>query len=133
MAAAHHTVVTDPHWLYGKLTLDSIPYHDPILVTTFTVVVIGSIGLLGAITYFGKWKYLWQEWFTSVDHKKIGIMYIITAMIMLLRGFSDALLMRSQQAIAVASESGAGYLPPEHYDQIFTAHGVIMMRRSQAK
>lgn len=127
MAAGHHTVITEPHWFFGKLTLDSIPYHDPILVTTFAVVIIGSIGLLGAITYFGKWKYLWQEWFTSVDHKKIGIMYILTAMIMLLRGFSDALLMRSQQAIAVASESGAGYLPPEHYDQIFTAHGVIMI------
>ena len=127
MATPHHTIVTDPHPLWGKLTFDSIPYHDPILVTTFMVVVVGSIGLLGAITYFGRWKYLWDEWLTSVDHKKIGIMYIITAMIMLLRGFSDALLMRSQQAIAVAEASGAGYLPPEHYDQIFTAHGVIMI------
>ncbi len=125
--ASNHTVVTDPHWLYGKLTFDSVPYHDPILVTTFSVVMIGSLGLLGALTYYGKWKYLWDEWFTSVDHKKIGIMYIFTAIIMLLRGFSDALLMRSHQAIAVASESGAGYLPPEHYDQIFTAHGVIMI------
>ncbi|MEO0437753.1 MAG: cytochrome o ubiquinol oxidase subunit I [Pseudomonadota bacterium] len=127
MAAANHTVVTDPHWLYGKLTLDSVPYHDPILVTTFSVVVLGSLGLLGALTYYGRWKYLWDEWFTSVDHKKIGIMYIFTSIIMLLRGFSDAMLMRSHQAIAVASESGAGYLPPEHYDQIFTAHGVIMI------
>ncbi|RZO86289.1 MAG: cytochrome o ubiquinol oxidase subunit I [Oceanococcus sp.] len=127
MAAAHHTIVTDPHWLVGKLTLDSIPYHDPILVTTFAVVLIGSLGIVGSVFYFGKVKYLWDEWLTSVDHKKIGIMYIITAMIMLLRGFSDALLMRSQQAIAVAAESGAGYLPPEHYDQIFTAHGVIMI------
>lgn len=125
--ASNHTVVTDPHFIFGRLTFDSIPYHDPILVTTFFVVAIGGIGILGAITYFGKWKYLWDEWFTSVDHKKIGIMYIITAIIMLLRGFSDAMLMRSQQAIAVASESGAGYLPPEHYDQIFTAHGVIMI------
>ncbi|MEM6638933.1 MAG: cbb3-type cytochrome c oxidase subunit I, partial [Pseudomonadota bacterium] len=127
MAAANHTIVTDPHPIYGKLTLDSIPYHDPILVTTFFVVIIGSLGLLASLTYYGKWKYLWKEWFTSVDHKKIGIMYIFTAFIMLLRGFSDALLMRSHQAIAVASESGAGYLPPEHYDQIFTAHGVIMI------
>ncbi|MEM1435392.1 MAG: cytochrome o ubiquinol oxidase subunit I [Pseudomonadota bacterium] len=125
--ATNHTVVTDPHPVFGKLTFDSIPYEDPILVTTFAVVVIGSIGILGAVTYFKKWKYLWDEWFTSVDHKRIGIMYIITALIMLMRGFSDALLMRSQQAIAVASASGAGYLPPEHYDQIFTAHGVIMI------
>jgi len=125
--ASNHTVVTEPHILFGKLTFDSIPYHDPILVTTFTVVVIGSLGLVGAVIYFGKLKYLWKEWLTSVDHKKIGIMYVIASLIMLLRGFSDALLMRSQQAIAVASESGAGYLPPEHYDQIFTAHGVIMI------
>ena len=125
--SSNHTIITDPDPIFGKLTFDSIPYEDPILVTTFTVVVIGSIGILGAITYFGRWKYLWQEWFTSVDHKKIGIMYIMTALIMLMRGFSDALLMRSQQAIAVADASGAGYLPPEHYDQIFTAHGVIMI------
>lgn len=127
MAVGNHTIVTEPDAIFGKLTFDSIPYHDPILVTTFFVVAMGSIGLLGALTYYGKWKYLWDEWFTSVDHKKIGIMYIFTAVIMLIRGFSDALLMRSQQAIAVASESGAGYLPPEHYDQIFTAHGVIMI------
>lgn len=125
--ASKHTIVTDPDPIFGKLTWDSFPYHDPILVTTFLVVVIGSIGIIGSIFYFGKLKYLWKEWITSVDHKKIGIMYIIVAFIMLLRGFSDALLMRSQQAIAVASESGAGYLPPEHYDQIFTAHGVIMI------
>lgn len=125
--ASNHTVVTDPHPFFGKLTLDSIPYHDPILVTTFTVVLIGSIGIVGAVLYFGKLKYLWDEWLTSVDHKKIGIMYILVSILMLIRGFSDALLMRSQQAIAVASESGAGYLPPEHYDQIFTAHGVIMI------
>ncbi len=124
---SHHTIVTEPDLIFGKLTFDSIPYHDPVLVTTFAAVVIGSLGILGAITYFGKWKYLWQEWFTSVDHKKIGIMYIITALIMLVRGFSDALLMRSQQAMALASTSGEGYLPPEHYDQIFTAHGVIMI------
>jgi cytochrome o ubiquinol oxidase subunit 1 len=125
--ASNHTVVTDPHPLYGKLTLDAIPFHDPILITTFIVVLIGSIGIIGSVLYFGKLKYVWDEWLTSVDHKKIGIMYILVALIMFIRGFSDALLMRSQQAIAVAAESGAGYLPPEHYDQIFTAHGVIMI------
>ena len=74
--ASNHTVVTDPHPFWGRLTFDSIPYHDPILVTTFTVVVIGSIGIVGSVLYFGKLKYLWDEWLTSVDHKKIGIMYI---------------------------------------------------------
>ena len=125
--SSNHTVVTEPDPIFGRLTLDSIPFEDPIIMTTFTVVTIGALGLVGSILYFGKLKYLWDEWFTSVDHKKIGIMYIIVALIMLFRGFSDALLMRSQQAVAVASESGAGYLPPEHYDQIFTAHGVIMI------
>ncbi len=60
-----------------------------------------------------------------VDHKRLGIMYIIVAIVMLLRGFADAIMMRSQQALASAGE--AGFLPPHHYDQIFTAHGVIMI------
>src|ERR1700755_2073923 len=111
--------------MFGKLTLDAIPYHEPIIMGTGAVVAMGGIALLAAITYFGKWKYLWTEWFTSVDHKRIGVMYIILALVMLLRGFADAIMMRTQQAIA--SNDAAGYLPPHHYDQIFTAHGVIMI------
>jgi cytochrome o ubiquinol oxidase subunit 1 len=111
--------------MFGKLTLDAIPYHEPIIMVTLAAVVLGGIALLGAITYFGKWKYLWTEWLTSVDHKRIGVMYIIVALIMLLRGFADAIMMRLQQAMA--SSDAAGYLPPHHYDQIFTAHGVIMI------
>jgi len=68
--------------------------------------------------------YLWREWITSVDHKRIGIMYCLLGLVMLLRGFLDAVMMRSQQALAF---HGAGYLPPEHYDQIFSAHGTIMI------
>jgi cytochrome o ubiquinol oxidase subunit 1 len=112
-------------FIFGRLTLDAIPYHEPILVVTFIGVAIGGIALLGALTYFRLWGYLWTEWFTSIDHKKIGIMYVILALIMLLRGFSDALLMRLQQALAF--NGSEGYLPPHHYDQIFTAHGVIMI------
>ncbi|AEE68136.1 ubiquinol oxidase subunit I [Bordetella pertussis] len=111
--------------MFGKLSLEAIPFHDPIIMGTMVVVILGSATLLGAVTYFGKWKYLWTEWFTSVDHKKIGIMYIIVALVMLLRGFADAIMMRTQQA--VASADSAGFLPPHHYDQIFTAHGVIMI------
>ena len=73
----------------------------------------------------GYWPYLWREWITSVDHKRIGVMYCLLAMVMLLRGFSDAILMRSQQALATAGAQG--YLPPEHYDQVFSAHGTIMI------
>ncbi|KQM30351.1 cytochrome o ubiquinol oxidase subunit I [Agrobacterium tumefaciens] len=112
-------------FLFGKLTLDSIPYHEPILIVTFIGVAIGGIAVLGLVTYFRLWGYLWKEWFTSIDHKKIGIMYIVLALVMLLRGFADAVLMRTQQAIA--SGGSEGYLPPHHYDQIFTAHGVIMI------
>jgi cytochrome o ubiquinol oxidase subunit 1 len=111
--------------IFGRLTLESIPYHEPILVVTFIGVAIGGIAVLGLITYFKFWTALWRDWITSVDHKKIGIMYVILALVMLLRGFSDALLMRGQQAIAF--NGNPGYLPPHHYDQIFTAHGVIMI------
>ena len=111
--------------LFGRLSLESIPYHEPILIVTFIGVAIGGLALLGALTYFRLWGYLWKEWFTSVDHKKIGVMYVILAIIMLLRGFADAIMMRAQQAIAF--NGSEGYLPPHHYDQVFTAHGVIMI------
>jgi cytochrome o ubiquinol oxidase subunit 1 len=112
-------------FIFGRLTLEAIPYHEPILVATFIAVALGGIAILGLITKFKLWGYLWHEWFTSVDHKKIGIMYIILAIIMLLRGFADAIMMRIQQAIAF--NGNEGYLNPHHYDQIFTAHGVIMI------
>ena len=111
--------------MFGKLSLEAIPLHEPIVVVTVSAILLGGAGLVGLITYLKKWSYLWNEWITSVDHKKIGVMYCILAIVMLLRGFADAIMMRSQ--LAVASGGGAGYLPPEHYDQIFTAHGVIMI------
>lgn len=117
-------VYAEPDLIFGKLNWDVIPYTDPVILPVLIAVVLGGIGLLGLITYLGKWKYLWEQWFTSVDHKKIGIMYIIVALVMMVRGFSDALMMRSQQALSTVDLS---YLPPEHYDQVFTAHGVIMI------
>jgi cytochrome o ubiquinol oxidase subunit 1 len=111
--------------IFGRLTLEAIPYHEPILVGTFIAVAIGGIALLAVITRAKLWGYLWSEWFTSIDHKKIGIMYMVFGIVMLLRGFSDALMMRAQQAIAF--NGNPGFLPPHHYDQIFTAHGVIMI------
>ncbi|MGA7779446.1 MAG: cytochrome o ubiquinol oxidase subunit I [Paraburkholderia sp.] len=110
--------------MFGKLTLDSIPYHEPIIMFAAALMAVGAIAVLGTVTYLGKWRYLWSEWLTSVDHKKLGVMYIIVAMIMLLRGFADAIMMRTQLAIAYHNP---GYLPPHHYDQIFSAHGVIMI------
>ena len=112
-------------FLFGKLRLDSIPWHEPIIMVAGGGMVGAAVLVVALITYFKQWKYLWTEWLTSVDHKKIGAMYIILALIMLLRGFADALMMRTQQALA--SNGGAGYLPPDHFDQIFSAHGVIMI------
>ena len=112
-------------FIFGRLTWDAIPFHDPILVATFAGVALGGAGLVAAMTYFKVWGTLWRDWLTSIDHKKIGIMYCILGLVMLIRGFSDALMMRAQQALA---QNGAeGFLPPHHYDQLFTVHGVIMI------
>jgi cytochrome o ubiquinol oxidase subunit I len=111
--------------IFGRLSWESIPLHDPILLATFISVAIGGTLILALITRFNLWGTIWRDWVTSIDHKKIGIMYIILGLVMLLRGFADALMMRAQQAIAFGDV--AGYLPPHHYDQIFTAHGVIMI------
>ncbi|PIT57445.1 cytochrome o ubiquinol oxidase subunit I [Snodgrassella alvi] len=112
--------------MFGKLSLDAIPFHEPIVMVTITAIIVIGLALVGAITYFHKWSYLWKEWITTVDHKRIGIMYIIVAIVMLVRGFADAVMMRGQQVLA-SSGTSDGFLPPHHYDQIFTAHGVIMI------
>ncbi|MFT4265771.1 MAG: cytochrome o ubiquinol oxidase subunit I [Xenophilus sp.] len=114
------------HWLLGRLTWDSVPMaHEPIVLWTFVAVVLGGIAVLALITRLRLWAPLWRDWFCSIDHKKIGIMYMVLGVVMLLRGFSDAIMMRLQQALAFGDN--LGYLPPHHYDQVFTAHGVIMI------
>ncbi len=119
-------------WL-GRLALSEIPYTNPIIAPLFVVVVIMGLVIFAGITYYGKWSYLWKEWLTSVDHKKLGIMYIILGLVMLFRGFIDGLMMRTQQAMAVGQHSpgmmGAihGYLTPFHFGQIYSAHGMIMI------
>ncbi len=111
--------------IFGRFTLESLPLHEPIVMGTFVVVALGGVALLAVLTKFRLWGYLWHEWFTTVDHKRIGIMYMILGIVMLLRGFSDAIMMRLQQAMAFGGSEG--YLNAHHYDQIFTAHGVIMI------
>ena len=111
--------------LFGKLTLASFPLHEPILIATFIVVALGGITVVAGLTYFRLWGWLWRDWLTSVDHKKIGIMYMILGLVMLLRGFADAVMMRIQQAMAF--NGSEGYLNAHHYDQLFTVHGVIMI------
>ncbi|WP_440979980.1 cytochrome o ubiquinol oxidase subunit I [Sphingomonas pseudosanguinis] len=111
--------------IFGRLSFESLPIHEPIVVGTFLGVAVGGLAVLALITKFKLWGYLWKEWFTTVDHKRIGIMYMILGIVMLLRGFADALMMRGQQAIAFGDNQG--FLNSHHYDQVFTAHGVIMI------
>jgi cytochrome o ubiquinol oxidase subunit 1 len=110
--------------MFGRLSWAAIPFDQPIPLITSLVVIAVVFAILAWITVKGHWPYLWREWITSVDHKRIGVMYCVLAMVMLVRGFSDAILMRSQQAVAFHSQ---GFLPPEHFDQIFSAHGTIMI------
>ena len=110
--------------LLGKLTLADIPFDQPIIMGAAAFMALIVLAVVVGLTWFKKWGYLWSEWLTSVDHKKIGVMYIVVAVLMLLRGFVDALMMRTQLALAY---NGPGFLPPEHYNQVFTAHGVIMI------
>ncbi len=110
--------------MFGKLTWSAIPFDQPVPLIAAALVGLVVAGTLGWIVVKGHLPYLWREWITSADHKRIGIMYCLLALVMLMRGFTDALMMRSQQALAYKS---GGYLPPEHYDQIFSAHGTLMI------
>src|SRR6202048_295665 len=111
--------------MLGKLSWAAIPFNEPIPMAASAFIVVGMLAVLSLITWKGWWPYLWREWLTSVDHKRIGIMYVLLALVLLLRGFTDAIMMRSQ--LAIAAGGAQGYLPPEHYDQIFSAHGTIMI------
>jgi cytochrome o ubiquinol oxidase subunit 1 len=110
--------------MFGKLDWSAIPFDQPIPMAASLIVMIALLATLAWVTVKGHWPYLWHEWITSVDHKRIGVMYCLLALVMLIRGFSDAIMMRAQQALAY---NAPGYLPPEHFDQVFSAHGTIMI------
>src|SRR5208282_5485543 len=111
--------------MLGNLTWAAIPFDQPLPLYATGAVGIFILAVLGLVTVKGWWPYLWRDWLTSVDHKRIGAMYLILGLVMLLRGYSDAIMMRTQQAIAIGDAQG--YLPPDHYYQIISAHGVIMI------
>jgi cytochrome o ubiquinol oxidase subunit I len=124
------------HFIFGRLSLHSLPFWAAIQQPTLeniingviasgaaSLVLIGAVVTVGLITYFGKWRYLWTEWLTSVDHKRIGIMYIVIAFVMLGRALIEAVLMRTQQAFGL----GGGFLSPEHFGELFSTHGTIMV------
>src|ERR1700741_1219571 len=110
--------------MLGKLDWSAIPIDQPIPMITSAVVALGILSVLAWVVVKGHLPYLWDEWITSVDHKRIGVMYTLLASLMLLRGFADAIMMRAQLTMAYRSD---GFLPPEHYNQIFSAHGTIMI------
>lgn len=112
------------HFFLGKLGHDALPFYSPIATAGAAVVVFGALAVIGLITWKRKWTYLWREWLTSLDHKKIGIMYVALALVMLARGVVEGVMMRTQQAVAIQSP---GYLPPEHFGQLFSTHGTIMI------
>ena len=111
--------------MFGRLDWSAIPITQPIPMITSVVIILVILGALGLVTAKGWWPYLWREWITSVDHKRIGVMYVLLGVVMLIRGFADAIMMRTQQAMAIGGAQG--YLEPEHYNQIFSAHGTIMI------
>src|SRR3982074_51187 len=111
--------------MFGKLTWHDIPFDQPIPLAAGAFVVFAICGVLIWVWAKGYIPYLWREWITSVDHKRIGVMYCLLALVMMLRGFADAIMMRSQQAIAAGGAQG--YLPPEHFAQVFSARGTIMI------
>lgn len=110
--------------MFGRLTLDAF-YHDALQMGAVYGTIGGGIALVVILTYFKRWTWLWKEWLTTVDHKKIGIMYTIMGLVMLIRGFADGMFMRTQQAVAVGANHG--FLSPDHFAQFFTAHGTIML------
>lgn len=110
--------------MLGRLSLDALP-SEPITIGGAIMLVVMGLGLIGAITYFKKWKWLWTNWLTSLDPKKIGIMYLIVATVMLLRGVMDAAMIRAQQALA--SGSHPGIVSTDTFQQVFSAHGSIMI------
>ncbi len=107
--------------MLGKLSWAAIPFNEPLPLISMGVVMLVILAVLAVVVVKGWLPYLWREWLTTVDHKRIGVMYMLLGLVMLLRGFGDAIMMRTQQAIAVGSAQG--YLPPDHYDQVFSAHG----------
>ena len=124
------------HFFLGRLSLDWLPFWsavkhpdvvtliNDVIATLAASLVLGGGGIVvGLITYFRKWKVLWTEWLTSVDHKRIGIMYIVIAFVMMSRALIEAALMRTQEFFGLYG----GFLDWHHFGELFTTHGTIMV------
>lgn len=109
---------------FGRLTLDAFK-HDLIEASVGVSIVFALIAIVSLLTYYKRWRWLWFDWLTTVDHKKIAIMYLIVSAAMLVKGVVDAAMMRAQQILSVGD--AFGYLSTPHYQQLFTAHGTTMI------
>lgn len=110
--------------MFGRLTLEALQHEGSQNFAVFMMTLTG-VAILGLITYLQRWKWLWKEWLTTVDPKRIGFMYIITALLMFFKGFADALMMRLQQALS--SGEAHGFISSEHFQEVFSAHGTTMI------
>lgn len=110
--------------LFGRLTLKAFE-HSPIETGAGVGMAVSGFIVIFLLFYFQGWKYLWREWLTSVDPKKIGMMYIVVMTLMLFKGLVDASMIRAQQVLSVGDSSG--YLHSAHFQQIFSAHGTTMI------
>ena len=124
------------HFIFGRMGFDDLPFWDMLVHPTHenivngtiataaaSIVVIGALVTFFLITWYGKWKIFWSEWLTSVDHKRIGIMYIALSFVMLARAVIEAAILRTQQAFGLHG----GFLSPDHFGQLFSTHGSIMI------
>ena len=109
--------------LLGRLGLEAFK-HDFVVMGGVATMILAGLAIVGGLTYFKKWRWLWDNWLTSLDPKKIGVMYLIFSAVMLLRGLGDAIMMRAQQALA---PTNGGFLNADHFQQVFSAHGTIMI------
>lgn len=110
--------------MFGRLTLQAFQ-HDLTQNIAVMMMTLTGIGLVALITYLKRWKWLWNEWITTVDHKKIGILYIVVVLLSFFKGFTDALMMRLQQALAAGGSQG--FISSEHFQEVFSAHGTTMI------
>lgn len=110
--------------MFGKLTLDAFK-HDASQNSAVIMMLLTGIGIVGLIFYLKRWRWLWNEWLTSVDPKRIGIMYIVVVLMTFLKAFADAIMMRLQQALSVGESHG--FLSSSHFQEVFSAHGTTMI------
>ena len=110
--------------MFGRLTLEAFK-HEASQNFAVIMMLLAGIVLIGFISYLKRWKWLWNEWLTTVDPKRIGIMYIVVVLIMFFKGFADALMMRLQQALSVGDSHG--FISAGHFQEVFSAHGTTMI------